>query len=73
MTAVGTQMEPNGDWKEYKRLILATAESQDKDLKEIKLTLAEIKTDIALLKFKSSLWGAAGAAIVLLAAKLATR
>lgn len=60
-------MTQEGDgWTENRKLILRELERFGSDLKDIRETIAEfrqadiaqIKTEIALLKLKSSLWGA---------------
>jgi hypothetical protein len=45
------------DWREYKRLILVMIDDNKKDHEQISKDLVSIKTEIALLKFKSGIWG----------------
>lgn len=47
----------NGEWKEYKRLVMDSLNTLKADVKEIQNDTATIKTEIALLKLKSGLWG----------------
>lgn len=63
--------ENEGDWGEYRRLILAEITRLSDGISELKgqistlssLELAGIKAEIAVLKFKSGLWGFAAGAI----------
>ncbi len=64
-------LESEGDWGEYRRLILAELTRLSDGISEVKgqigalhsLELAGIKAEIAVLKFKSGLWGFAAGAV----------
>jgi hypothetical protein len=58
-------------WSEWRRHVLLEAESQRKTLERIETQMSDLKTDIALLKYKSSLFGALGAGVVVLIYALA--
>lgn len=45
------------EWRDYQKLILHELERMDERLKRVEVQLGEIRTDIALLKLKSGLWG----------------
>lgn len=72
-SAVSWLMSPegDGDFGEYRRLILAELQRLSDGISEVKgqvsalhsLELAGIKAEIAVLKFKSGLWGFAAGAI----------
>lgn len=61
----------NGAWDEYRRLVLSELERIGRDLSSITQKiedfrsedLAEMRTDIALLKFQAALWGSVGGLI----------
>jgi len=63
--------ENEGDWGEYRRLILAELTRLSDGISEVKgqigalhsSELAAIKSQIAVLQFKSGLWGFAAGAI----------
>ena len=57
------ERDDNG-WGEWRRHVLLQMEEHSKTLKEIKDEVKSMETEIALLKYKSSMWGAAGAALV---------
>ena len=69
-----SDMDDADNWGSWRRHVLLEMEAQRKSLEglmnaltELKTKeIAEIKTEIALLKYKSSVWGAAGAAFVVL-------
>ena len=58
-------------WSEYQKLVLAELERLDKGVEELdkkvdkirEHDLANIKTEIKLLKYKSTLWGAVAGGI----------
>jgi hypothetical protein len=51
-------------WLEWKRQVLMQAQAHDDAIKRIDTELKNMGIEIALLKYKSSFWGAAGAALV---------
>ncbi|MCP9495903.1 MAG: hypothetical protein MSG64_15750 [Pyrinomonadaceae bacterium MAG19_C2-C3] len=53
-------------WGSWRRHVLMQMDEQGKDLKALAKDISNINTQIELLKFKSSLWGAAGAGLVVL-------
>jgi hypothetical protein len=53
-------------WGEWRRHVLLEMESQRECIEKQGETLSAIKTEIALLKYKSSIWGAVGAGLVVL-------
>lgn len=63
--------EGDGDWGEYRRLILQELQRLHEGVAEVNgkigvlssLEIASIKAEIAVLKFKSGLWGFAAGAI----------
>lgn len=57
--------ESNG-WGEWRRHVLLEMESQRECIEKLTSGIADMKTEIALLKYKSSIWGAVGAGIVVL-------
>jgi hypothetical protein len=61
----GGANEPNG-WGEWRRHVLLEMESQRECIEKLTIIVSDLKTEIALLKYKSSLWGAVGAALVVL-------
>jgi hypothetical protein len=60
------EMAERTSWGEYRRLILAELERISKDIRELNAKMeafrqqdvAQMKTDIALLKFQAALYGA---------------
>lgn len=67
----------NNDWVEYRKHILLTMESLAKadqkatdERNELRKEIANINTQIGILKVKSGVWGAVGSAIILLIAYL---
>lgn len=50
-------------WNEYQKLVLNELERHNKLIESIRYDLSDIKTEIAMLKVKSGLWGMVGAAI----------
>lgn len=59
-------------WGEWRRHVLLQMEANRKSLEGVSKDIAEIKTEVALLKYKSSLWGAVGAGLVVLIYALIT-
>jgi hypothetical protein len=47
-----------GDWSEYQRWVMESLKELKDDAKEAKNQLSDIRTEIAMLKLKSSFWGA---------------
>ena len=57
--------EPNG-WNEWSRHVLKELERSDAGIQRLVAISNEIKVDIAMLKVKSSIWGAVAGLIVVL-------
>jgi len=63
--------ESEGDWGEYRRLILAELTRLNDGISEVKAQIAvlrsddisEMKAEIAVLKFKAGVWGLLGGLI----------
>lgn len=53
-------------WGEWRRHVLIEMEQHRKALEKIHADFSDVKTEIALLKLKSSLWGAVGAGLVVI-------
>lgn len=51
-------------WGAWRRHVLMQMEEHTQKLEKISTELTTLKTEVALLKYKSSVWGAAGAALV---------
>jgi hypothetical protein len=51
-------MPKGNDWNEWRKLVLHELETHSSDLKEIRENVSKVKTEIAMLKVKSGLWGA---------------
>ena len=49
--------ETNG-WNEWSNFVLKSLEDQNNGIKGIAKDISDIKTEIALLEFKSGVWGA---------------
>jgi hypothetical protein len=64
--AIAMEKVEHDGWGEWRRHVLIEMEEHSKSLKEIRTAMSQMKTDVALLKYKSSVWGASGAGIVLL-------
>lgn len=72
--------ESDGDWGEYRRLILQELQRLHDGIAEVKVRidilhasdLSSIKSEIAVLKFKAGVWGLAAGAIPSVAAALYT-
>ena len=62
-------LNQNG-WTEWSKYVLKTLESQAEDIKSVNTILQQIKVDIAMLQVKSSLWGAVGALVIVVLAKV---
>jgi len=54
---------PENDWNEWSKYVLNELKRHNKVQEKMQSDIASIKTDIALLKLKSGLWGLAGGAI----------
>ncbi len=54
--------ETNG-WGEWRRHVLLQLESYDGRLKAIETNISKFNTEIAILKFKSSIWGASAGVV----------
>lgn len=63
------EMNKNG-WDEWSKYVLKTLESQAEDIKAINDSIQQIKVDIAMLQVKSGAWGAIGALIMIVLARL---
>ena len=48
------------DWSQYQELVLAELHRHGENIDATRKDIAEMKTGIALLKFKASLWGGVG-------------
>ena len=59
----------NGSWGEYQKLVLHELKELRIEVKEIKSEQVEIRTSIAMLKFKASLAGGLAGFIFALALK----
>ena len=54
------------DWAEYQKLVLAEWERHGKLISEIDTKISEIRIELAMLKVKSGIWGAAAGLISVL-------
>ena len=54
------------DWSEYQKLVLAELERHGKLISEIDTKISEIRIELAMLKVKSGIWGAAAGLISVL-------
>jgi hypothetical protein len=61
--------EANG-WNEWSRHVLAELERNNDELKELRSALEGIRVEIATLKVKAGVWGAAAGLIPTIAAAL---
>lgn len=61
-----THPEDTNGWDEYRRLVVDSLGKIEARLQVIEDKQGKIATEIALLKLKSSIWGATGAGIVIL-------
>lgn len=61
--------ETNG-WNEWSRHVLAELERNNEELKELRSALEGIRVEIATLKVKAGVWGAAAGLIPTIAAGL---
>lgn len=52
-------------WGEWRRHVLLELEALRESSEGVNKSLSDMKTDIALLKYKSSFWGAVGAGVVI--------
>jgi len=59
--------EQNG-WKEYQRLVLSELERHSSLIESLRSDVAQVRTDIAMLKVKSGIWGAIAGTIPVLIA-----
>jgi hypothetical protein len=50
-------------WSEYRRLVLRELEQLGKEVENIRMMAGELKTEVALLKLRASVWGVAAGAI----------
>ena len=62
-------LNQNG-WTEWSKYVLKTLESQAEEIKAVNKILQQIKVDIAMLQVKSGAWGAIGALLVVVLAKV---
>jgi hypothetical protein len=68
--------EKDNGWSQYEKLVLKTLEELRVDVKEMKREIGDQRSDILMLKIKSSFWGAIsglGAYAVLWAAEYLKR
>ena len=56
----------SNDWSEYEKLVLAELERHGKLISEIDDKIGNIRVEIAMLKVKSGIWGAAAGLISVL-------
>jgi hypothetical protein len=63
-------MAPDNDWPEFKRLVLHRLEQQHKDHAEVQAALTAIQVQLATLKARAGVWGAAAGILPALAALL---
>ncbi len=54
--------DPNG-WSEYEKLVLSKLDDHQEWLVDIQKNVSRMKTEIALLKLQSGMWGALAGAI----------
>ena len=54
---------PENGWREYQRLVLFQLEGHTARLEDIDRGLERVRLEIAMLKLKSGLWGAAAGAL----------
>lgn len=52
-------MMPPADWSEYQKLVMAELERHNEVLEGLSKQINDIHIEIAMLKVKSGLWGAA--------------
>ena len=55
----------NNGWSEYEKLVLNELERHNNLIEGIRKDVSDIRSEIAMLKVKSGLWGMLGAAIPL--------
>lgn len=55
----------NNGWSEYEKLVLNELERHNNLIEGIRKDVSDIRSEIAMLKVKSGLWGMMGAAIPL--------
>mgnify|MGYP007070559906 CR=1 FL=1 len=58
-------MESNS-WSEWKHAILMNQKQMSDDINILQNSVNKLITEVALLKYKSTIWGAIGAGLVLL-------
>jgi len=56
--------ERHASWTEYRRLVISELERINVSLDKLNAELSSMKTDIALLQLKASVWGAVSGAVV---------
>lgn len=61
---------PDNGWSAYQNLVLSEIADLKKEQAETRSEVVLLRIDVAMLKVKSGIWGAAGAAIVTSAAGL---
>jgi hypothetical protein len=54
------------NWSEWKNAILMNQKQMSDDVNILQNSVNKLITEVALLKYKSTLWGAVGAGLVLL-------
>lgn len=62
-------MKTNG-WGEWSKYVLKTLEAQADDLRAIRENMNKIQVDIAMLQVKSGAWGAVGALVIVILARI---
>ena len=55
--------DDTGDWNEYQRLVMSKLESLEMGQKDTRTEVGNLRTDMAVLKVKSGLWGALAGSI----------
>ena len=56
----------SNNWSEYQKLVLAELERHGKLISEIDSKISDIRVELAMLKVKSGIWGAAAGLISVL-------
>ena len=58
-----TNTDSNGDWKEYRRMVMSKLEEMRIEIKALKKNIEKLHDDVIMLKVKSGVWGTMGGAI----------
>ena len=54
----------NGDWREYRRLVMAELQRASTERAEIKKAVGDVRVDIGMLQVKAGAWGAVGGFLI---------